>query len=204
VQALGKKVGSAINGLARKVGAAVQRAVQATSGVAKTAKQVIGQEIRWIEKKKAQIAQAMGQTGGGSTITQVTIQDGAATVTTLQNSRRIDPSSGALQAVADGRIEPSPASVAVHAPDPSKLVPDLVRNFGAPGSALTDAGVYVIVHDGAVSLAQANVEIVLVKGETGFASADNKPPQLLDSPPPVFRHDRLLGDAGLFGQMCRP
>jgi hypothetical protein len=109
-----------------------------------------------------------------------------------------------LHLLGDGNLEPLPRPVEVHAPDPSKVAADPIKLFGEAGGSKSDDGVYVIVHDGAVSLTQSNVEIVLVKGETGFAGADNKPPQLLDSPPPVLRHDRLLGDAGLGSQICRP
>jgi hypothetical protein len=62
-------------------------------------------------------------------------------------------------------------------------------------NGVASAGVYVQVHDGAVSLAQAGAEVVLAKGEAGFADTRNNPPQRLDSPPPVLRHDPLLGRA---------
>jgi hypothetical protein len=136
--------------------------------------------------------------------TLVTVRDGAVLVTSAQGSLRIDPASTGLRVVADGRLEPAPDRLVVNAPDPSRLAADPVRAFGEPGGAKADAGVYVTVHDGAVSLTQAGAEIVVVKGETGFADANNRPPQLLDSPPPVLRNDRLLGDAGLGSQMCRP
>lgn len=105
--------------------------------------------------------------------------------------------------VADGQLEPLPGRVDVHAPDPSKVSADPVRLFGEAGGAKADAGVYVVVHDGAVSLTQAGIEIVLVKGETGFADANNRPPRLLDSPPPVLRYDGLLGNSLLVSQICR-
>jgi hypothetical protein len=94
--------------------------------------------------------------------------------------------------------------VEVHAPDPSTVSADPIRAFGEAGGTKADAGVYVTVFDGAVSLKQADVEIVLVKGETGFADAKNSAPQLLDSPPPILRHDLLLGNAALGSQSCPP
>jgi hypothetical protein len=87
--------------------------------------------------------------------------------------------------------------------------PDLVKIglrevFGEAGGSKTDSGVYVVVYDGAVSLTQAGAEVVLVKGETGFADAKANPPQRLDTAPLFLRNDALLGAVSLGVPICRP
>ncbi|HEX8961445.1 MAG TPA: FecR family protein [Rhodocyclaceae bacterium] len=55
------------------------------------------------------------------------------------------------------------------------------------------SGVYVLVHDGLVSVAQAGADILLAKGQAGFADMNDGPPRTLGAPPPVLRNDDLLG-----------
>ena len=179
---------------ARAVGGAVGSGARAVGGAVQSGAQEVGQAL----------ATAVAGSPVDTSITQVSVLDGAAIVTTLQGSERIDPTTPGLQVVEGGRLVAAPSRIFVDAPDPSRMDADPVRLFGEAGSAKDDAGVYVLVHDGAVSLAQAGVEIVLVKGEVGFADANNMPPQLIDTRPPVLRRDRLLGDDSLFRQMCRP
>jgi hypothetical protein len=219
VQALGKKVITAVQNVAGRIKQAGQAAVggtkqagQAVAGAARRTGQAVAGAARQVGQAvvsaEEQVASTLETAASGSavdtSITQVSILDGAAIVTTSQGSARIDTTMPGLRVTEGGRLVAATSRVIVNAPDPSGINADPVRLFGDAGSAKDDAGVYVLVHDGAVSLAQAGVEIVLVKGEVGFADANNKPPQLIDTLPPVLRRDRLLGEPSLFSQICRP
>ena len=202
----------AVQGTAQKVGKSIQRAGQGATGALRQTGQAVGGAAKQVGQAvvavEQQVVSTLEDAGGESAVetavTQISVLDGAAIVTTSQGSERIDPTTPGLRVAGDGRLVPATSRAIVDAPDPSRFDADPVRLFGDSGIAKEDAGVYVIVHDGAVSLAQGGAEIVLVKGEAGFADAKNSPPQLLDVKPPVLRHDRLLGESMLGSQMCSP
>ena len=197
-----RKVGKAVQAAAQKVGKAIQAAGQATG---KAAQQTGRAAAGSVKQAAGAVASALDPADAVDTsVTQVSVQDGAALVTTSQGSERIDSTTPGLRIAGDGKITPATGRAVVNAPDPSRFDADPVRLFGESGTVKDDAGVYVLVHDGAVSLAQAGVEIVLVKGEVGFADAKNSPPQIIDTMPPILRHDRLLAIALPGSQMCRP
>lgn len=90
------------------------------------------------------------------------------------------------------------------APAPESLTIDHVALFGVDGSHKTDPGLYVSVKDGAVSLLQDNGdELVLRRGEVGFAGTDGKELLLLEGEPEFIYADPYLREMNVDPSTCR-
>lgn len=96
------------------------------------------------------------------------------------------------------------ASVGQRAPAPESLVIDHGALFGVEGRDRSDPGMYVSVKEGGVSLMQANgEELLLHRGEVGYAGTDGSQIQLLDSEPEFIKNDPYLREMNVDPSTCR-
>ena len=96
------------------------------------------------------------------------------------------------------------ASVGQRAPAPESLVIDHNALFGAEGRDKNDPGMYVAVKEGVVSLMQANGdELLLHRGEVGYAGANGDEIMLLDSEPEFIKNDPYLREMNVDPSTCR-
>lgn len=96
------------------------------------------------------------------------------------------------------------ASVGQRAPTPESLDIDHNALYGAEGRNRSEPGMYVSVKEGIVSLMQGNgEELLLRRGEVGYAGADGNEIQLLDSEPEFIKNDPYLREMNVDPSTCR-
>lgn len=88
-------------------------------------------------------------------------------------------------------------------PLPENIKLDIEALFGADGSNFGDNGLYVTVVDGRVLIVQANKELLLSMGESGFASSSGEILQRLGVPPDFLSNDVTQTQSAVGFQGCR-
>lgn len=88
-------------------------------------------------------------------------------------------------------------------PPPEKIRLDIPDVFGIDGSTQGEVGLYVTVTEGKVVIMQANRELLLNKGETGFASGTAAQLQRLIVPPPFLSQDQRQSQQSMGFRGCR-
>jgi hypothetical protein len=87
-------------------------------------------------------------------------------------------------------------------PEPETVVVDMDKLFGAGAMPDTTDGVFLMVHEGRVALAQGQSDITVDAGESAFAGP-NADPVRLQSSPAFMDFDPFLS-SGMFNvNMCR-
>jgi len=88
-------------------------------------------------------------------------------------------------------------------PEPERVVVDMEKLFGTAAVPDKTDGVFVMVHEGRVNLAQGPGDITLDAGESAFAGPGGEPVRL-QSTPAMLNFDPFLS-TGMFNvNMCRP
>lgn len=106
---------------------------------------------------------------------------------------------GAKPELVDGSAWPDPGI-----PTPESLMFDYATLFGIDGTYKSDPGMYVSVKDGVVSLVQANGEdLLLRKGDTGFAGIDGRELLRLQTEPEFMKNDPYLREMNVDPSTCR-
>lgn len=96
------------------------------------------------------------------------------------------------------------ASVRQRAPAPESLSIDHAALFGADGRSMNDPGMYVSVKEGVVALMQANgEELLLHRGEVGYAGAEGGDILLLENEPEFIKNDLYLREMNVDPSTCR-
>lgn len=88
-------------------------------------------------------------------------------------------------------------------PLPERINLDIQGLFGIDPSTLGETGLYVTVVDGKVVIAQADRELLLETGESGFAPGTGLPPQRLINPPNFLIQDKSQTQQNIGFRSCR-
>lgn len=87
-------------------------------------------------------------------------------------------------------------------PQPEAVPVDIEQLFGAAPPDNDTGGIFLLVRDGRVTLAQASAEVTLEAGESAYAGPLGVPQRLISSPA-VLDRDPFLSDRLFNNNMCR-
>lgn len=157
------------------------------------------------------VAQPENYQGNGSLCGEgllASIREGIISVTT-ENGNHAELAGGQAGYVAGTNsptrlLERSPNVLdAAGMPLPESIPLDMPGMFGINGNEVSGAGLYVTVSDGRVVIAQANQEMQLEAGESGFASRASSALQRLYTPPSFMSQDLRESEKAFGFRGCR-